>query len=125
LKKREGNYLAMAEPHSTPERGTQTAWSARNQLVDVLEEFLHYKNRYSSRVFRSPVYNDRWEVVALHHSGVWIPNAAGQPWQLTVKCGEKIWVNIESSGWQTKVYALAGSSLTCADKDEPNAAAAF
>lgn len=49
-----------------------------NQLVDVLDEFLHYKTDTAPGSSGSPVYNDRWEVVSLHHSGVWATNAAGQ-----------------------------------------------
>lgn len=49
-----------------------------NQLIDVLDEFLHYKTDTSPGSSGSPVYNDRWEVVALHHSGVWDKNPAGQ-----------------------------------------------
>jgi V8-like Glu-specific endopeptidase len=49
-----------------------------NQLIDVLDEFLHYKTDTAPGSSGSPVYNDRWEVVALHHSGVWATNAAGQ-----------------------------------------------
>ncbi|HRY51265.1 MAG TPA: phospholipase D-like domain-containing protein [Candidatus Paceibacterota bacterium] len=49
-----------------------------NQLIDVLELFLHYKTDTSPGSSGSPVFNDRWEVVALHHSGVPAKNAAGQ-----------------------------------------------
>jgi len=49
-----------------------------NQLVDVLEEFLQYKTDTAPGSSGSPVYNDRWEVVGLHHSGVPARNAAGQ-----------------------------------------------
>jgi V8-like Glu-specific endopeptidase len=50
-----------------------------NQLVDVLDEFLHYKTDTAPGSSGAPVYNDRWEVVGLHHSGVWDKNAAGHP----------------------------------------------
>jgi V8-like Glu-specific endopeptidase len=49
-----------------------------NQLVDVLDDFLQYKTDTAPGSSGSPVYNDRWEVVALHHSGVPEKNAAGQ-----------------------------------------------
>ncbi|MGD8453561.1 MAG: phospholipase D-like domain-containing protein [Phycisphaerae bacterium] len=48
-----------------------------NQLIDVLEQFLHYRSDTSPGSSGSPVYNDRWEVVALHHSGVPDRTAAG------------------------------------------------
>jgi V8-like Glu-specific endopeptidase len=49
-----------------------------NQLVDVLDEYLQYKTDTAPGSSGSPVYNDRWEVVGLHHSGVWAKNATGQ-----------------------------------------------
>ena len=41
-----------------------------NQIVDVLPNFLHYKSDTAPGSSGAAVYNDRWEVVALHHSGV-------------------------------------------------------
>jgi endonuclease I/V8-like Glu-specific endopeptidase len=41
-----------------------------NQLVDVLPEFLHYQTDTAVGSSGSPVFNDQWEVVAVHHSGV-------------------------------------------------------
>lgn len=41
-----------------------------NQLVDLLEDFLHYETDTAPGSSESPVFNDQWEVVALHHSGV-------------------------------------------------------
>ena len=41
-----------------------------NQVVDELELFLHYQTDTSPGSSGSPVFNDQWEVVALHHSGV-------------------------------------------------------
>jgi endonuclease G, mitochondrial len=41
-----------------------------NQLVDVLENFLHYRTDTAPGSSGSPVFNDEWEVIALHHSGV-------------------------------------------------------
>jgi endonuclease I/V8-like Glu-specific endopeptidase len=41
-----------------------------NQVVDELEQFLHYRTDTAPGSSGSPVFNDQWEVVALHHSGV-------------------------------------------------------
>ena len=41
-----------------------------NQLVDVLEKHLHYRTDTARGSSGAPVFNDQWEVVALHHSGV-------------------------------------------------------
>src|SRR5919202_1710354 len=48
-----------------------------NQLVDVLPDFLHYETDTAPGSSGSPVFNDQWEVVALHHSGVPRKDAAG------------------------------------------------
>jgi endonuclease I/V8-like Glu-specific endopeptidase len=44
--------------------------SRSNELVDILEQHLHYVTDTEPGSSGSPVYNDQWEVVALHHSGV-------------------------------------------------------
>ncbi len=41
-----------------------------NRLVDLLDDFAHYETDTKPGSSGSPVYNDQWEVVALHHSGV-------------------------------------------------------
>lgn len=48
-----------------------------NRLLDQLEIFLHYEADTEPGNSGSPVFNDQWEVVALHHSGVPRTNAAG------------------------------------------------
>jgi endonuclease I/V8-like Glu-specific endopeptidase len=41
-----------------------------NQLVDLFDSFAHYVADTEPGSSGSPVYNDQWEVVALHHAGV-------------------------------------------------------
>jgi endonuclease G, mitochondrial len=41
-----------------------------NMLIDVLPDFLQYQTDTSPGSSGSPVFNDQWEVIALHHSGV-------------------------------------------------------
>ncbi|MFC5139299.1 trypsin-like serine peptidase [Actinomycetospora rhizophila] len=49
-----------------------------NRLLDQLPDFLHYEADTEPGNSGSPVFNDQWEVVALHHSGVPRTNDAGQ-----------------------------------------------
>jgi len=45
--------------------------SIRNNTLDLqLDDFLHYSTDTEPGNSGSPVFNDQWEVVALHHSGV-------------------------------------------------------
>jgi endonuclease I len=41
-----------------------------NQIVDLLEEFIHYVSDTRQGSSGSPVLNDQWELVGLHHAGV-------------------------------------------------------
>ncbi|MEV8553757.1 endonuclease [Streptomyces glaucescens] len=50
-----------------------------NQVVDLLERFLHYVCDTREGSSGSPVFNDQWEVVALHHSAVPQTDAEGRP----------------------------------------------
>ncbi|MBN1206665.1 MAG: endonuclease [Myxococcaceae bacterium] len=58
-----------------------------NQIVDLLDNFCHYETDTAPGSSGSPVYNDQWEVVALHHMGV--PKRTPEGQLLTVE-GE-IW----------------------------------
>jgi endonuclease G len=44
-----------------------------NRIVDVLDRFLHYETDTEPGSSGSPVFNDQWEIVALHHAGVPAP----------------------------------------------------
>ena len=58
-----------------------------NRVVDLLENFAHYHTDTAPGSSGSPVYNDQWELVALHHSGVperkngKIQSVDGQNWE--------------------------------------------
>ncbi len=41
-----------------------------NRLEDILEDFFHYRTDTAPGSSGAPVFNDQWEVVALHHAGV-------------------------------------------------------
>ncbi|MFW6187325.1 MAG: DNA/RNA non-specific endonuclease [Actinomycetota bacterium] len=50
----------------------------QNELVDRLDTFLHYHTDTAPGSSGSPLYNNQWEVVGIHHSGVQAKNEAGQ-----------------------------------------------
>jgi endonuclease G len=70
-----GEYVTIIQ-HPSGER-KQLALR-ENQLVDVLDNFLHYRTDTSPGSSGSPVFNDQWEIVALHHSGVPKKDAQGR-----------------------------------------------
>jgi len=45
-----------------------------NRIVDLLENFLHYETDTEPGSSGSPVFNDQWEIVALHHASVPAPD---------------------------------------------------
>ncbi|MEA2665955.1 MAG: hypothetical protein QOI11_2899 [Candidatus Eremiobacteraeota bacterium] len=61
-----------------PDAGYKQLALRENQLVDVADAFLHYMTDTACGSSGSPVYNDRWEVVALHHSGVPAKDSQGR-----------------------------------------------
>ncbi len=50
----------------------------QNQIIDVIDNFLHYKTDTQPGSSGSPVLNDQWKVAALHHAGVPERNSLGQ-----------------------------------------------
>ena len=50
----------------------------QNQLIDLFDAFLHYQTDTAPGSSGSPLFNDRWEIIGLHHSGVPKKNDAGQ-----------------------------------------------
>ena len=49
-----------------------------NKFIDLLDNFLHYETDTAPGSSGSPVFNDQWEIVGLHHSGVPRRDAAGR-----------------------------------------------
>lgn len=57
-------------------RGQRKMISLReNKLVDILERYLHYSADTEPGSSGSPVFNDQWEVVALHHASARVDRA--------------------------------------------------
>ena len=70
-----------------------------NDLVDRLENFLQYQSDTAQGSSGSPVFNDEWEVVALHHSGVPRKDEAeniltvdGRLWEPAMGDGQIDWI---------------------------------
>jgi endonuclease G, mitochondrial len=70
-----GEYVTIIQ-HPSGER-KQLALR-ENQVIDVLNNYLHYRTDTSPGSSGSPVFNDQWEIVALHHSGVPKKDAQGR-----------------------------------------------
>jgi len=62
-----GEYVSIIQH---PEAAPKAVAVRENQLVDVLEQFLHYHTDTQCGSSGSPVFSDEWKVVALHHAGV-------------------------------------------------------
>jgi len=75
-----------------------------NRVVDILPNFVHYKTDTAPGSSGSPVLNDQWEVVALHHSGV--PNRDGAGNILAI--GGGIW---EPSMGENRIDWLANEGV--------------
>jgi endonuclease G, mitochondrial len=62
-----GEYVTIVQhPNGLPK---QIALR-ENQIIDMLENFIHYHTDTAPGSSGSPLFNDQWEVVGLHHSGV-------------------------------------------------------
>jgi endonuclease G len=70
-----GEYVSIIQH---PEGGYKAVAVRENQIVDVFDQYIHYTTDTMSGASGSPVFNDTWEVVALHHSGVPDPKKQGQ-----------------------------------------------
>jgi V8-like Glu-specific endopeptidase len=62
-----GEYVSIV---SHPPGEPQQLALRENQVIDVFDDFLHYRTAAAPGVSGAPVFNEQWEVVALHHSGV-------------------------------------------------------
>lgn len=70
-----------------------------NRIVDVFDAFLHYAADTELGSSGSPVFNDQWELVALHHASAPASvDGAGSLTSVTVPCSSP-------SGWGTSLGA--------------------
>jgi endonuclease G, mitochondrial len=89
-----------------------------NRLTYQLEHFLHYETDTEPGNSGSPVYNDTWEVVALHHAGVPgtdgegnVLKQDGQPWHRSDGDQAIHWVANEGTRVSVLLAHLAGLDL--------------
>jgi endonuclease G len=62
-----GDFVTIVQH---PRGGKKQIALRENRIVDVLDRFLHYETDTEPGSSGSPVFNDQWEVVALHHASV-------------------------------------------------------
>jgi endonuclease G len=89
-----------------------------NKVVDLLERFIHYQTDTAPGSSGSPVYNDEWELIALHHSGVPKTDAQGrilalngQVWAEPMGEGQIAWVANEGVRVSRIVKHLEGQDF--------------
>jgi V8-like Glu-specific endopeptidase/lysophospholipase L1-like esterase len=58
-----------------------------NKIIDVLDDFLHYEADTLQGSSGSPVFNDQWEIAALHHAGVPRKKRIGSKLRYMLKTG--------------------------------------
>ena len=78
--KGEGNVL-LGESVSViqhPDGGLKEISLRENRVIDVLDEFIHYQTDTANGSSGAPVFNDDWQIVGLHHSGVPQTGASGE-----------------------------------------------
>ena len=67
----EGEYVSIIQH---PNGGPKAVTIRENKVSSILDDFIHYLTDTEPGSSGSPVFNDQWIVVALHHSGVPNPN---------------------------------------------------
>lgn len=65
-----GDFVTIVEH---PEGQKKQVALRDNRIVDVFDKFLHYEADTEPGSSGSPVFNDQWELVALHHASVPAP----------------------------------------------------
>ncbi|WP_036729192.1 DNA/RNA non-specific endonuclease [Peptoniphilus mikwangii] len=67
----EGEYVSIIQH---PNGGPKAVTIRENKVSSIFDDFIHYLTDTEPGSSGSPVFNDQWIVVALHHSGVSNPN---------------------------------------------------
>lgn len=69
-----GEYVSIIQH---PEGGLKQCCLRENEVVDIFDSWLHYVTDTQPGASGSPIFNDQWLVVGLHHSGVPMRDAQG------------------------------------------------
>ncbi|MDC0672364.1 DNA/RNA non-specific endonuclease [Nannocystis radixulma] len=74
--------LVLGEPMNIiqhPDGGPKQYAVRENEILEVMENFVHYRSDTNPGSSGSPVFDGRWRLVALHHSGVARRDPSGAP----------------------------------------------
>lgn len=69
-----GEYVSIIQH---PEGGLKHCCLRENEVVNIFDNWLHYLTDTQPGSSGSPIFNDQWLVVGLHHSGVPMKDAKG------------------------------------------------
>lgn len=101
-----------------PQAETKQIALRENEITDILENFLLYRTDTAPGSSGSPVFNDQWELVGLHHAGVprkkngQILTRTGQPWNDTMDEDLIDWIANEGARVSRIIRHLKDATLT-------------
>jgi endonuclease G len=82
-----------------PEGSTKQAALRENRVIGIKDQFIHYETDTQPGSSGSPVFNDQWDTVALHHAGVKKLDNQGRPltvdnnlWEPSMGADKLAWV---------------------------------
>ncbi len=86
----------------------------------MLDNFVHYRTDTSPGSSGSPVFNDQWEIVALHHSGIPKKDSQGRilatngaVWNQSMGADKIHWIANEGIRISKILRHIQGLSLSC------------
>jgi endonuclease I/V8-like Glu-specific endopeptidase len=101
-----------------PRAETKQIALRENEITDILENFLLYRTDTAPGSSGSPVFNDQWELVGLHHAGVprkkngQILTRTGQPWNDTMDEDLIDWIANEGARISRIIRHLKDATLS-------------
>ena len=91
-----GEYVSIIQH---PEGSTKQVALRENKVVGIKDQFIHYVTDTQPGSSGSPVFNDQWDMVALHHAGVKKLDDQGRPltvdnqlWEPSMGADKIAWV---------------------------------